>query len=84
MIQHECQNPGVWFFRWKLHSQFRLFRKLIILLTVFSIHQNYKKLEIPSGVWNCFGLQMDLDSPLEGRLEEEVEEEEKIIFRFYF
>jgi hypothetical protein len=42
MIQHECQNLNVWFFSWKMHSQIRLFWKLIILLTVFPIHQNFK------------------------------------------
>jgi len=36
-----------------------------------------------SGVWNDFGLQMDLDPPLEGRLQE-VEEEDNFSFRFYF
>jgi hypothetical protein len=36
-----------------------------------------KNLEIPYGVWNSFGLQMDFDSPLEGRFEEKVEEEDK-------
>jgi len=36
-----------------------------------------------SGVWNDFGLQMDLDLPLEGRLQE-VEEEDNFSFRFYF
>jgi len=56
-----------------------LFWKLIILLTVFPIHHNFKKLEIPSGVWNGFGLQMDLDPPLEGRLQE-VEEEDIFLF----
>jgi hypothetical protein len=35
------------------------------------------------GVWNDFGLQMDLDLPLEGRLQE-VEEEDNFSFRFYF
>jgi hypothetical protein len=57
MIHHECQNSGVWFFSWNMHSQIRLFRKLIILLTAFSIHQNFNKLEIPSGIWNGFGLK---------------------------
>jgi hypothetical protein len=28
MIQHECQNPGVWFFSWKMHSQITLQKKM--------------------------------------------------------
>jgi hypothetical protein len=35
-----------------------------------------------SGVWNDFGLQMDLDPPLEGRLQEERDKESDLIKRF--
>jgi hypothetical protein len=56
-----------------------LFWKPIILLTIFPIHHNFKKLQIPSRVWNSFGLQMDLDPSLEGRLQE-VEEEDVFLF----
>jgi hypothetical protein len=40
-------------------------------------------LTIPSGIWNGFGLQMDLNPPLEGRLQE-VEEEDKSFFQVLF